>query len=61
MCKERDTMHGAHRFVFSPGTGTMVGHLDVLGISHASTVPYPWTPKGAGWYDPRYSYILRAK
>ena len=37
-------------------SGTMVSHLDVLGISHASTVPYPYTPQGAGWYDPRYSY-----
>eukprot|EP00039_Didymoeca_costata_P007251 m.97736 g.97736 ORF g.97736 m.97736 type:complete len:1006 (+) comp13611_c0_seq2:54-3071(+) len=35
---------------------TMVNHFDVLGISHASTVPSPWTPLPAGWYDPRYSY-----
>ena len=33
-------------------SGTMVGHLDVLGISHASTVPYPWTPQVTYGEDP---------
>jgi beta-galactosidase/beta-glucuronidase len=36
--------------------GTMPDHFDVVGISHASTVPHPWTPLPASWYDPRYSY-----
>ena len=36
--------------------GTMIDHFDVVGISHVSTIPAPWTPLPAQWYDPRYSY-----
>ena len=34
----------------------MIDHFDVVGVSHSSTTPFPWTPLPAGWYDPRYSY-----
>ena len=37
-------------------SGSMPQHFDVVGISHGSTVPAPYTPTPASWYDPRYSY-----
>jgi hypothetical protein len=37
-------------------SGSMIDHLDVVGVSHGSTLPAPWTPSSAGWYDPRYGY-----
>ena len=37
-------------------SGSMIDHLDVVGISHVSTLPSPWTPTPAKWYDPRYSF-----
>ena len=37
-------------------SGSMPQHFDVVGISHGSTVPAPYTPSPASWYDPRYGY-----
>ena len=37
-------------------SGSMLDHFDVVGISHVSTIPAPWTPTPASWYDPRYSF-----
>ena len=37
-------------------SGSVLRVLDVVGVSHSSTLPPPWTPQPAGWYDPRYSY-----
>lgn len=37
-------------------SSTILYNLDVVGVSHESTMPYPWTPIDGGWYDPRYSF-----
>ena len=37
-------------------SGSMVDHFDVVGVSHGSTLPAPWTPMPASWFDKRYSY-----
>jgi hypothetical protein len=38
-------------------SGSMPNHFDVVGVSHVSTIPSPWTPSPASWYDDRYSYV----